>query len=163
MAQDFGVIITQPGASVANAKTAQIALNTSNPFLKIDTQNPVGFQTVTLLITTDPPNPTPGGPDTFTIVYQFKHGYNYVPSLESLVYVKVPPPGANYSQTYFQGTGIIGAHSIGDAAYFYVVADKTNVYFIVDKYDSGSFSSPNLLTGTVLLVTTHVFVEDIGV
>jgi hypothetical protein len=36
------------------------------------------------------------------------------------------------------------------------------VYFIVDKYNAGG-GSANLLTGTNVTITVHVFLDDIGV
>lgn len=161
-AQDFGIIITQPGVSVVNAKTSQISMNTSNPFIKLDTQNPKAFQTINLIITTDPPEPPGAGGDTYTVVYQFAHGYKYVPSLETLFNVTSNPPGSTFTQTYFQDWGQIGAHTIFDGVFLYAIADATNVYFIVDKYNAGG-GSANLLTGTNITITVHVFVEDIGV
>ena len=38
MAQDFGIIISPPGSSVTDRTSGQFTLNTSNPFIKIDTQ-----------------------------------------------------------------------------------------------------------------------------
>lgn len=160
MAQDVGIIITQPGASVSNAAPGQVALNTSNPFIKIDTQNPVGFQTITLLITHDPPEPSTGT-DAYTVLYKFKHGYNYTPSLETLFYVSNLAPGLNGGMQYFQDTGFLGGHTVDDGVYLYAVADATWVYIICDKYNDLA-GQPNVLTGTNITITTHVFVEDIG-
>lgn len=164
MAQDVGIIITQPGSSVGSAKPAQIALNTSNPFIKIDTQNPVGFQTITLIITTDPPEPINPATDKYTTLYKFKHGYTYTPSLETLFYVSNFAPGLVGGQTYFQDTGFLGGHTVDDGVYLYAVADATWVYIICDKQnDQSGLGKANVLTGTNVSITCHVFVEDIGV
>jgi hypothetical protein len=160
-AQDFGIIISQPGVAVSGASTNQIVMNTSNPFIKLDTQNPKAFQQISLIITTDPPEPVGAG-DTYTVVAQFAHGYKYVPSLETLFNVTAAPPGATFTQTYFQDWGQIGAHTIADAVFLYAIADATNVYFIVDKYNAGG-GSANLLTGTNVSIGVHVFVDDVGV
>jgi hypothetical protein len=160
--QDFGIIITQPGVSVTGAKNSQITMNTSNPFIKLDTQNPKAFQTINLIITTDPPEPVGPATDTYTTVYQFAHGYKYVPSLETLFNVTTAPPGSTFTQTYFQDWGQIGAHTFLDGVFLYAIADATNVYFIVDKYNAGG-GSANLLTGTNITITVHVFLDDIGV
>lgn len=160
--QDFGIIITQPGQSVTNAPASKIAMNTTNPFIKIDTQNPVGFQTLTLSIVTDPPEPSGGATHAYTTVYKFKHGYTYVPSLETLFYVSNFAPTLHGGQTYFLDFGFLGGQTGDDGAYIRALADATWVYIIVDKFNDG-FGSPNVLTGTNISITTHVFVEDIGV
>lgn len=160
--QDFGIIISPPGIGVSNLTASQSVLNTSYAQLKIDTQNAQGFQTILLLITTDPPEPVGPATDKYTVLYQFKHNYKYVPSLETLFYVSSPPPGATFTQTYFQDFGQIGAHTIADAVFLKSVVDATYVYIVVDKQNFGG-GSANLLTGTNVQITTHVFVDDIGV
>ena len=160
---DFGILISQPGVSVSNAGAGQLLLNTNEPFIKIDTQNPAGFKSVLLIITTNPPEPVNPATDSYTTLYQFAHGYKYTPSLESLFFVTSPPPSPNNlgTQTYFQDSGQIGGSSISDSAYLYAVADATNVYVICHKQ---SFDyAGTLLTGTNVQITHHVFVEDIGV
>lgn len=159
-AQDFGIFITQPGTAVAGAPTSKVVMNTTNPFIKIDTQTTTGFQTILLLITTDPPEPVGPATDTYTTVYFFAHGYKkYIPDVEVLFNVTNAPPGAVFSQTYFQDSGILGAHTAFDFASLYAVTDATNVYFIVHKFKGGGGSS-NLLTGTTVQITPHVFVDD---
>jgi hypothetical protein len=158
MAQDFGILISQPGVSVSNAKTSQIVMNTAHPFIKLDTQNPKAFQNILLLITTDPPEPAPGAA-TYTTVYSFPHGYTYIPSLETLFFVTSPPPSTVTYQTYFQDSGIIGQKTLADQAKLYAVADAKNVYFIIRK-TSGT-GTPNLLTGTTIQIGQHVFLDDI--
>lgn len=164
MAQDYGIIITDPGIGVGGASKSQVAMNTSYPFLKLDTQKPNSFQSILLLLVDDPPEPPSGTLHAYTVVYKFKHGYSYIPAIETLFYVKTPPPGASYSTPYFLDWTILGAHSVGDYAALYAVADNTWVYFVVDKYkDTGFFGQPNLLTGTTVQISTHVFLDGIGI
>jgi hypothetical protein len=162
MAQDFGIIITAPGVAVRDAKPNQVLMNTSHPFIKIDTQTKTGFQTILLLITTDPPEPVGPATDTYTVVYQFAHGYKYAPAVETLFNVTSPPPGSVGTQSFFLDSGIIGAHTAFDSVQLYAVTDATYVYFVVHKYNDGVFGMANLLTGTVVQISTHVFVEDTG-
>lgn len=161
--QDYGIIISQPGVSVGNATGSQITFNTANAMIKLDTQNKAAFQTVTIIITTDPPNPPSSGAGgtTYTTLYKFKHGYSYIPSVEMLCNVTTPPPGVTGTQTYFQDIGSLGNITPGDDNIFYSITDATWVYLIVKKFNGG-FGTNALLTGTNLVVTTHVFVEDIG-
>lgn len=161
MAQDYGILITAPGTDVSGAPTNLTTLNTSNPFIKIDTQNPAGFKTILLLITTDPPEPVFPVTHRYTTLHFFAHGYTYKPSLEALFYVQNFAPGLVGGQTYFQDNGFLGGHTVDDGAYLYAVADTTNVYIIMDKYNDGA-GLANVMTGTTVQITTHVFVEDIG-
>lgn len=160
MAQDFGIIITQPGTAVTNAPTSKVSLNTSNPFIKLDTQNPKAFQSLLLLITTDPPEPVGPATNTYTIVYQFPHGYKYVPSVETLYFVTSPPPATLFIQNYFLDGGQIAGQTVNDGAFLYTITDQTNVYFIINKFKTVGGSS-NLLTGTSVAITPHVFVDDV--
>lgn len=163
MADSYGIVITAPGTDVTGAPTAQVIMDTSKPFLKIDTQTTTGFQTLTLLITTDPPEPVGPATDAYTVVYKFAHGYKYIPSVETLFFVTNPPPGATFTQTYFQDSGQIGAHTVDDAVFLYAVTDATYVYFVIDKFnDQSGLGQANLLTGTNINITTHVFVDDTG-
>lgn len=160
MAQDFGIIITQPGTAVANAPTSKVTLNTSNPFIKLDTQNPKAFQSLTLLITTDPPEPVGTATNTYTTVASFAHGYTYYPSIETLFNITTPPPGTTFMQTYFLDNGQIGGMTINDGVFLYALADYTKVYFIINKF-KGTGGSSNLLTGTTITITSHVFVDGV--
>jgi hypothetical protein len=159
-AQDFGIIISQPGTAVSGAATNQIIMNTSNPFIKLDTQNPKAFQSIFLLITTDPPEPVGPATNTYTTVCSFAHGYKYIPSIETLFNVTVSPPGTTFLQTYFLDNGQIGGMTINDGAFLYAIADSTKVYFIVNKF-KGAGGSSNLLTGTTIAITPHVFVDGV--
>lgn len=161
--QDFGILITQPGGDATNPAANQVVLNTDNPFIKIDTQNKAGFQTILLLITNDPPEPVAPATDAYTVVYKFKHGYTYVPSLETIFNVVTLPPSGSGTQLYFQDSGLLCAHTFDDSAYIYAVADNAWVYFIVHKNNGQSgIGRPNLLTGVSINITTHVFVESVG-
>lgn len=158
---DFGILISQPGNDALSGAESKITMNTDHPFIKIDTQNNKGFQTITMLITTDPPEPVGTG-TRYTTIYSFDHGYKYIPSIESLVFVSSPPLATSFTQTYFQDSGILATHGVLDQAKLYIVPTATTVYFIIAKTNFGG-GSANLLTGTNLQITTHVFVEDIGV
>lgn len=160
---DYGLKISLPGVNAHTAGTSQSTNIGQYPQLKLDTQNPMAFQNILLLIISDPPEPVSPATDAFTTVYQFAHGYKYVPSVETLFYVK-NPPSTNFYQEYFQDMGIIAAQSVGSFVTLYASTDATNVYFIIDKFDNFQFgAAPNLLTGTTIQISCHVFLDDIGV
>lgn len=149
---DTGIKISLPNTNVLNTDPQNVIFDSKNPFIKIDTQNTVGFQTINLTFINDPPE------DTYTVVYSFAHGYTYTPSLETLFFVTSPQLTAVSYQQYFQDGGTLSSQSAFDGAVLYAVADGTNVYFIVWKFNSGG--SPNPLTGVGVRITSHVFVDD---
>lgn len=160
--QDYGILITQPGADASADPTLnKTTLNTAYAQLKIDTTNAFGFQTLTLSIVNDPPEPAGAG-HKYTIVYQYKHGYTYKPAVETLFNITTAPPSTSYSTPYFLDWTTLAAKSVDDFAGMYAVADDTWVYYIVDKWNSGS-GMANLLTGCNINITTHVFLDGVGV
>jgi hypothetical protein len=161
MAQDYGIIITEPGVGVDGAALNEMILNTSYVTLKIDTQNPAGFQTLTFSIINNPPEPVGPAQHAYTEIYKYRHGYAYKPGIETLFNVTAPPPLTSYTTPYFLDWCILTAKSVDDYAALYAVADDTWVYYIVDKYNDG-FGSPNLLTGTNIDITSHVFLDGVG-
>lgn len=74
--------VSASGASVQTATGPNQLLNYDKPMTKLDTTNIVSFQTIQLILNHEPPQAPSGSPYyTDTIVYQFKHGYNYVPAI----------------------------------------------------------------------------------
>lgn len=165
MTQDYGIRITQPGVGVDGSTLNQQTLNTTYAVLKIDTTNAAGFQTLTLSIINDPPEPVGLPPyHKYTVVYKYRHNYTYKPAIETLFNITTPPPSTSYSKPYFLDWTILAAKTVSDYAAMYAVADDTWVYYIVDKYNDGSgFGLPNLLTGTNINITTHCFLDGVGV
>ena len=162
MAQDYGILISQPGVDATGAPTVnKTTLNTRFAQLKIDTTNAKGFQTLTMSIVTNPPEPAGTG-HKYTIIYQYAHGYNYKPAIETLFNITTPPPSTSYSTPYFLDWTALAAKTVDDYAALYAVADDTNVYYIVDKWQGG-LGLPNLLTGTNITITTHCFLDGVGV
>lgn len=162
MAEDVGIIITEPGVDATqNPSANKMTLNTKYAQLKIDTTNAAGFQTLTLSLINDPPEPTPPG-HRYTIVYQYRHGYTYKPAIETLFNITTPPPATSYTIPYFLDSTLIKSTTTADYAAIYALADDTWVYYIVDKYKNLSGSS-NLITGTNIRITTHCFLDGIGV
>jgi hypothetical protein len=161
MAQDYGILVTQPGTGVDGATLNKETMNTSYPQLKIDTTNLAGFQTLTLSIVTDPPEPAGAG-HRYTVIYKYKHGYVYKPAIETLFNITTPPPSTSYSTPYFLDWTALAAKTVDDFAALYAVADDTWVYYIVDKWNGGT-GLANLLTGTNINITTHCFLDGVGV
>lgn len=163
MADDFGILITEPGTDVINAPDDKVFMNTSKPFIKLDTQNPVAFQTISLIITNDPPEPVGPATHRYTQIHKFAHGYDYIPSVEVLYYVTNSPPLAGYTEVYGQDIITLSQVTAFDYAQLYASADATYVYFYIDKFIQPGFGLPNVLSGTNMDITVHIFVEDIGI
>lgn len=157
---DYGIKVSTPGNNALTSGT--LTLNTKYAHLKIDTQLATGFQTILLLITNDTPEPTKPPYYTYTVLYQFKHGYTYIPAMEHLFNVSTPPPSTRLYQKYFQDSGVLGAMTADDSVTLYALADKMYVYFVVEKFNDGA-GSANLLTGTNVKITSHIFAQDVGI
>jgi len=159
----FGLKISVPGVEVNNAKNNQLVLNSKYPFIKLDTQSTVAFQTINLVFFKDTPEPVgPSWLDTYTTVYQFKHGLNYTPKVWALFQVVTPPVGTHFYQAYFHEAGVIGAHTVDDEVSMYYTVDNQNVNIVVDKFNDGLGNANNLI-GTVMKITMFVFVDDFTV
>ena len=126
-------------------------------------------ETINLLFNNEPPNPSGGGGDIgpkTTLVYQFPHGYNYVPSTWFLMQ-NPSQTGLGLQPLYQQEGGIILATNEGffAAAIFRMQADNKNVYFYVDKYYDGSGGGasgplPNI-QGFSLVIRVYVVAGDL--
>lgn len=158
---DYGILITQPGVGTTDAADNEVMLNTSYPMFKLDTQNDGSFHTVLLTLVHDPPEPSGAG-TTYTVVYKYKHGLSYRPTIETLFQITVPPPGTSFSTPYYLDFTVLARQTSDDEAYMYAVADDTWVYYIVGKFNDGG-GSANLLTGTTIVITTHAFLDGVNV
>ena len=159
--------VSQIGTTTKTATGSQVTFNTKYPFAKLDKTNPVSFQNISIQFYTEPPVPSGTYPDvgpTTTLVYQFAHGYTYVPSTWFLMQVtptSPPPISINYQQ---EGTGayfLIVNEATGTGAYLTVTADQTNVYFSVNKIYNNVDPLPNII-GYVLNIRCYVFVDDLS-
>jgi hypothetical protein len=160
--QDYGILITQPGVDATGAPTLnKTTLNTAYAQLKIDTTNAAGFQTLTMSLVNNPPEPGGAG-HVYTLIYKYQHNYTYKPAIETLFNVTTAPPATSYTTPYFLDWTLLAAKTAFDYAALYAVADDTWIYYIIDKWNSG-IGMPNLLTGCNIDITTHAFLDGVGV
>lgn len=79
------------------------------PYTKLDTQNIVSFQTLSILFNHEPPQPSSLPYLTDTIIYQFPHGYPYFPSIwmnwQNSSPAFPPYPGSGGTATTFYAFG----------------------------------------------------------
>lgn len=158
MAQDYGMVISEPGVSTSDATGPKQVFNSSRTHLKLDTQNPNALKTILLLITNDPPEP--GTSPTRTLLHKYKHGYKYIPTVDSLVYVKTPPPTTSSYQQYFMNWGVFSQMNTVDFAALYITTDADWIYIYCEKYRG---LSANPLSGASLQITIRAHVDDIGI
>lgn len=159
MSDNFGIKISTPNTDVNSSDASQLLMSSSYPFLKIDTQSDVAYQTLLLLFSNDPPAAAFGTTQT-TGVYSFAHGYKYVPKVWALFTTVVQATSPETPQQYFLDNGLIAQQLPGqDATYMYIGADSTNVYIYVAKSDFGGGNS-NLI-GASYKITTFTFVDDL--
>ena len=156
-----------PGKSLTGALGADITFNTRYPFAKLDSTNLVSFQNIQLFFAIDTPNPD-GVTSGYirTNVYQFPHGYSYIPTVW-MFYQRVgagiqdTPSSTRFSPYGYWG-GIIAAANISDSSTYATLdptADATNVYIDVTK-NAGVGSPDTNLVGYSLNIRLYIFVED---
>lgn len=160
--------ISQNNIDIKAATGPQAIFSTQFPFTKLDKTKTASFQTINLLFNREPPNPDGTinkGPLT-TLVYQFAHGYNYIPSTWFLMQ-NPSQTGLGLQPLYQQEGGIIleTNESFFAAALFRMQVDATNVYFYVDKYYDGTGGGssgplPNI-KGFSLVIRVYVFAGDL--
>jgi len=154
--------ISQNGVDVKEASGSQLIFSSQYPFAKLDKTNKVSFQNIALLFENEPPNPD--GVTNFlqtTLVYQFPHGYTYVPSTWFLMQ-NPTNTGIGLQPAYQQEGGIIintNAFPFA-AAIFRMEVDSQNVYFYVDKYFTSGDTPPNI-QGFSLNIRVYVFAGDL--
>jgi hypothetical protein len=159
------VSVSQNGVGVKDAFGVEQLFSVKNPFAKLDKTKPSSFRNIRLLFNHEPPNPDgliAFGPLT-TLVYQFAHGYDYVPSTWFLMQ-NLAQTGVGLQPAYQQEGGTVIETDAGffTAAILRVNADKDNVYFYVDKYyqQGDGQPLPNIL-GFTLLIRVYVFAGDL--
>lgn len=155
------ISVSQNGLDVRGASGPQLLFSARDPFAKLDKTKATSFQNIRLLFNHEPPDPngtTDFGPLT-TLVYQFPHGYDYVPSTWFLLQIISGGP-VRYQQ---ESAEILLVNALFyTSAVFRVSIDKDNVYFYIDKYyDAGGGGPTAHILGFTLLIRQYVFAGDL--
>lgn len=156
--------VSSNGVDVGAATGPQVIFSSQYPFGKLDKTNKVSFQNISILFNREPPNPN-GTTQTLltTLVYQFPHGYKYVPSTWFLMQ-NPSNTGVGIQPAYQQegGTVIATDEFLLTAAIIRMQADATNIYFYIDKYYTQGDSQPlPNIQGFSLNIRVYVFAGDL--
>lgn len=159
MADPIGITIYSPTGSGAQQRTDNVIFTTKYPFAKLDTQNPVSFQNISIFFNADPPYDPTGAVQVTTEVYKFAHGYDYEPTWWVLY---LNNNGSNNSAgfVYGQDGSIIKATSPSTFAQLIVTVDETFISISVLKAFTLLDPTPNIIGYTVTL-RFYVFTEPV--
>jgi hypothetical protein len=150
--------VSSTGKSIQTALGPDQLLTFDQPLTKLDVTNTVSFQTLSILFNTESPQPPIIAPFYAEVqIYQFPHGYNYIPAIwmewqnPAPAYPGAPGPGGT-ATTFFTfgddsasanipGVGLTsqlsqyalvqfndgGAPSGNTMGFFYLIVDEKNV------------------------------------
>ncbi len=161
------ISVSAPGQSLVGALGQDITFSTRFPFHKLDSTNPVSFQVISILLNHEPPNPPipPATPPHFTtsrtLIYSFRHGYNYIPSSWFLISDDNFATSNGFEGALLISTGNLFGFTV---AVLNVEVDDTNVNIYVDKnwYNYGTPDNPPNIIGTTISIRAYIFVEDLS-
>jgi hypothetical protein len=151
--------VVTPGSSINTTNIQELITNTSVPFTKLDTQNKVSFQTISILFNGEPAQSPNGSPYySTTQIYSFSHGYNYIPSIwmmwqnPSSTFPADPSVG-DYATTFYpfgddtassgalasietsldEATGSVAIEYYNDSVAGIIPVTGADLYILVDK------------------------------
>lgn len=138
------ITVVQSGSNVQSATGTEILLNSKIPFTKLDTTNIISFQTISILFNNEPPQPVGLGGYTQTLIYQFSHGYSYIPSIwmmwqnDSPEFPAFPSSGNSATTFYAFGDDTSSAAAIDLITGNSAVNDSGSVIGLVIYNNAGS-------------------------
>lgn len=183
------ITIVTPGSNLQTAVGSSVLFSSKNPFTKLDTTNMVSFQTLSILFSSEPTQPTPSILTETTQIYQFVHNYTYIPATwmtwqnSSPEYPPTPPAMGDFATTFpaFGDDSFASGASASNtpvATEYYNIdgtislpvtnaslsctVDDTNVYLSIVKTANDLISGaviPLYLAGVTLNVRIYCFVE----
>lgn len=108
--------VSANGSSVQSAQGPQSLLSDKTPLTKLDTTKLESFQTISILFNSEPPQTDPGTFVSTTQLYQFAHGYTYIPDIwmawqNPAPAYPSPPTSSGASATTFNAFGDESASS----------------------------------------------------
>ena len=156
------ISVASAGNTLEGTNIKNLTFSTRYPFAKIDSTSTASFQMINIFFSVDTPNPDGTiVKQNSTLVYQFAHGYKYIPSTWFLVSLDGFNTVLGSEGCYIVGGG--GIPYLG-SAFLSVQVDATNVYFYVYKqYDSSlPFSAAPTVLGLTTTIRCYVFINDLS-
>lgn len=158
---DFGIKVSANGSDAKIASGKQLIMSSKYPLAKLDRTNPVSFQNIRIQFNNNLPL------NVKTLLYQFPHGYNYVPSTWTMVQsTGIVSPYYDYGFVMDSGGLMQGPGMFGPSWYvsFLTEVDATNVYYYAQRLQDTVFDSGQQVTiaGVAIRIRTYVFVEDVN-
>lgn len=157
MAAGTGITIYSPTGTGVQQRPQQVIFTTKYPFAKLDTTNQASFQNIRIFFSKEPP--VSAGSSSTTQIYQFPHGYKYIPTTW-LLFQNLNSPNTSAGFAYGQEGSIIVSKTASSFAQFMVTVDITNVTFSVYKQQAMADPSPDII-GITILLRLYVFVEPV--
>lgn len=155
----FGIKVLSPSGTGPQGGPEQVIFTTKYPFAKIDTQNPVSFQNIGIFFNNDPPFDPTGSTTITTPIYQFKHGYDYIPTYWML-YQNTNASNNQRQWTYGNEGSLIYAPTAFNYAQLLVAVDKLFFTVYVLKSYSGLGLQANIVGFTIKL-RVYIFTEPV--
>lgn len=161
------ISVSAPGTSLSGALGKDITFSTRFPFHKLDSLNQNSFEIIALFFNSEPPNPTPPTTTTTysnTLVYQYKHGYSYVPSTWFLLSNNnfTTTTGPEGSMIFVSPTSGLPGNT---NAILNISVDSQYVYFYILKQWGYAFGTPDpnppSILGLTVSVRAYIFVNDL--
>lgn len=147
-----------------------VVFTTKYPFAKLDTQlgidltknpvsGPVSFQNISITFKHEPP--VAAGSTQTTQIYQFAHGYNYMPTWWCLFQNTI---GSNNSAQWTygnEGSIIVSTLEAFNFAQFIVTVDAKNVTFSVFKSWASALDPAPNIKDFIITIRFYVFTDPI--
>jgi hypothetical protein len=134
------------------------------PYSKLDTQNIVSFQTISILFNKEPPQSPSSTPYyTSTLIYQFKHGYNYISSPwmnwqnDSPSFPSSPASGSSATSFYPNGDDTAG-RAAWDAIDNSTIDNGASVVALTEYNNSGPVITTTQAILYVTVDTTSIYI-----
>jgi hypothetical protein len=136
------------------------------PYTKLDTQNVVSFQTISLLFNSEPPQPPSGAPYyTNTVVYKFKHGYSYIPATwlqwqnDSPSAPGTPSSGNSATTFYAFGDDSNGIELVNDINGLGPVVQPPALIALTEYNNAGSIIQTTQASLITTIDTTYIYIS----
>lgn len=151
---DYGFKVSNIEKDATSSDINDLLMNAKYPFAKIDQTKSDTFRTTTVFFSKSVSNM---GDDT--LIYRFKHGYDYEPQVWGLWDVTWGPLTPAYSAQTTGYDRVSSSTGIPSVTIWFTKDSKyINLYASIFDYYPSSVD----ITGTTAILTTYVFADDLS-